>query len=291
MRLILIHGRAQQGKDPVKLKEIWIDSLKESLSKNGLELPGELDIRFPYYGDRLDDLVNNKELQNLKKDVITRGVDSDQEAQFFYDFLNEVADNAKIEEEAITKNYEGDVLEKGNPLNWEWIQAILRTIDEETGFGNEILKAFTYDVFMYLTKPGIMRVINTIIESEVDNNPCVVVGHSLGTIIGYNILRKNGSANVKKYVTLGSPLGLKSIKNRLETPLVMPPCIKGGWFNAYDEEDYVALNPLDKSHFNIIPSITNKNDVKNRTDSRHGIEGYLDDKEVARVIYDSLTSQ
>jgi hypothetical protein len=72
----------------------------------------------------------------------------------------------------------------------------------------------------------------------------------------------------------------------------MPECVdkKNGWFNAYDERDFVALHPLDKEHFNINPPIENKNNVDNHTPNRHGIVGYLNDVDVAKRIYDALVS-
>ena len=36
------------------------------------------------------------------------------------------------------------------------------------------------------------------------------------------------------------------------------------------------------------PPVENKTDVKNRTNNQHGINGYLDDKDVARRIHDAL---
>ena len=58
-----------------------------------------------------------------------------------------------------------------------------------------------------------------------------------------------------------------------------------------DERDVVALYPLTPSHFPInplAPSIENKQDVQNKTTNRHGMGGYLDDKDVAKRIYDAL---
>ena len=62
----------------------------------------------------------------------------------------------------------------------------------------------------------------------------------------------------------------------------------GGWFNAMDQRDVVALYPLDGTHFPIDPAIENKTDVDNDTENRHGISGYLTDKVVAKRIYDAL---
>lgn len=58
----------------------------------------------------------------------------------------------------------------------------------------------------------------------------------------------------------------------------------GQWFNAYDDRDVVSLVPLDDQTFNITPPIENKSDVRNFTDNRHGIEGYLADPVVAQQI-------
>jgi hypothetical protein len=59
-----------------------------------------------------------------------------------------------------------------------------------------------------------------------------------------------------------------------------------------DERDVVALYPLATSVFPLDPaqpSIENKIDVRNRTQNRHGIPGYLDDAVVARRIYDAVS--
>ncbi|WP_316812941.1 hypothetical protein [Pedobacter heparinus] len=287
MKLVLIHGRAQQNLDREILKSKWISALKSGLEKNDLLLPDGLDIGFPYYGDLLDNLV-----QNLPSDskAISRGdlvSINDKERDFFYDLLSEVAEKSSISDLKIDQNFEGFEKEKG-PLNWEWIQAILRTLDQNTPFGDSSLKQFTKDVFYYLTISNIRKQINDCVRAEINSSPCVVVGHSLGSVVGYNVLRNLQGLDVRKYITVGSPLGLKAIRSKLEVPIMMPLCIANGWYNAYDERDVVALQPLNERHFNIDPSISNSNGVKNFTNNRHGIEGYLSDKDVAMEIYKSL---
>ena len=56
-----------------------------------------------------------------------------------------------------------------------------------------------------------------------------------------------------------------------------------------DERDVVALYPLDQSGFPIMPAIENKTDVDNHTENRAGIAGYLNDRVVAKRIYEALT--
>lgn len=49
----------------------------------------------------------------------------------------------------------------------------------------------------------------------------------------------------------------------------------------------VALNPLDDTFFYTDPPIINNNQVRNQTDNRHGIIGYLNDARVADIIAES----
>jgi hypothetical protein len=287
MKLILIHGRDQQGKDPDVLKTTWINTWEEGLKKNGLIIPEDLEMIFPYYGDLLDSLVKEANLPTTINKVIARGDSSaTPDMDFFNDFLLEVAANSNISEAKITENFDGQIQERG-PLNWEWIQAILKTLDK-TPLGSLSIKKFTYDAYLYLTIPGIQNQINKFVSGLIDNKPSVVLGHSLGSAVGYNVLQSNPGFSVKKYITVGSPLGLNSFKSKLAEPLSMPACVSGGWYNAYDERDVVALQPLDKKYFNIIPPIKNYDGVNNHTKNRHGIEGYLDDAVVAKAIFDSL---
>ncbi len=286
MKLILIHGRDQQGKDPVQLKNDWVNAWGEGLKKNGLTIPDGLEIVFPFYGDLLDELVKQGNMPDSMEGVIARGDTQNPEVAFFNDFLLELAENENIPEQEILANYEGLVQERG-PLNWGWVQAILKTLDR-TPLGSLSLKKFTFDVYMYLTVPGIRRRINAFVTKEIDDNHCVMLAHSLGSVVGYNILRDSSSWKVKKYITVGSPLGVRSVRSRLDTPLSMPGCVSGGWYNAFDERDVVALQPLDQRNFGITPEIDNYNKVRNHTSNRHGVEGYLDDAVVAKAIYDAL---
>jgi hypothetical protein len=287
VKLILIHGRDQQGKDPEKLKAEWINTWEAGLKKSGLTIPAEVEIVFPYYGDLLDSLVKEAKLPNTMNKVIARGDSSaTPDMDFFNDFLLELAENDKITEAQIIENFDGQIQERG-PLNWEWIQAILKTLDK-TPLGDLSIKSFTYDAYLYLTIPGIQRKINEFVAGMINKTPSVVLGHSLGSAVGYNVLQNNPGFSVNKYITVGSPLGLSSFKSKLAAPLSMPACVNGGWYNAYDERDVVALQPLNKKHFNITPAINNYDGVSNNTKNRHGIEGYLDDAVVAKMIFDSL---
>jgi hypothetical protein len=288
--LVFIHGRAQQHKDAIALKAEWISTFREGLKKSGLELPiAETDIRFPYYGDTLDQMVGGADPATAAQ-VIVRGQQSQAEQDFIRDVLEEVRKKVGITDAEIEAEIPGSVVQRG-PLNWGWVQAILKVIDQKVPFGSEVsIALFTKDVFDYLTKAGIRDTIDAGVQQAIrPNEPTVVVGHSLGTVVAYNVLRREGKSrnwSVPLFVTVGSPLGVKRIRQAL-APTTFPECASR-WFNAYDERDVVALYPLQDPYFKVTPAIANKNDVKNQTKNRHGIVGYLNDPVVAKTIYDAL---
>ena len=108
--------------------------------------------------------------------------------------------------------------------------------------------------------------------------------------MAYRLLCQEGVAlgwHVPLYVTVGSPLGVGAIRERL-APIGHPTCVTR-WFNAIDRRDAVALHPLDATHFALEPAIENKTDVHTTTSDGHGIRGYLTDPEVACRIHRALT--
>jgi hypothetical protein len=288
MKLILIHGRDQQGKDAALLTSQWEDARAKGFTAAHLKTLPNVEVVFPYYGDELARLVRELETPLVEGISAKGGAMPDaQDAAFRGELLHELARNAGISDAEIQAEYPALPQEKG-PLNWGWVQAILRVLDK-TALGETSIDLFTRDVFVYLTNGNVRKAINKIVAQAVTGPPAVIVSHSLGTIIAYDVLRAIGTAvTVPLFVTLGSPLGLSSVQSRLVPPaLSMPGGVKR-WFNAYDKRDVVALKPLDSAHFPIKPPIQNKGDVNNHTDNRHGIAGYLDDPTVDRLLWEAL---
>ncbi len=299
-QLIFVHGRAQEHKDAVALKAEWIEALGEGLAKNGLTLPiPEQDVRFPFYGTTLYDLSKGTSTAEAAE-IVVRGTDLDpDEARFLRAVLQEVRQHAGITDEQLAEIASQDVVERG-PGQWEWVQAVLRAVDRFVphGSGGGIALA-TRDVYHYLKNTAIRTHIDTGVSQALPvDREAVVVSHSLGTVVAYNMLSEQGETlgwKVPLFVTLGSPLAITEIRRTmrgLNGPLRCPPCADA-WFNAMDDRDVVALYPLTPRHFPLdpaLPAIDNKMDVKNRTENRHGIAGYLDDAEVAKRIYDALTA-
>ena len=296
-QLVLVHGRSQEHKDSKALKVEWLDALAEGLAKSNLQLPiADNDVRFPFYGDALYDLTNGKSADTAAE-IVVRGTDADADEQrFTRSVLEEIRQHAGISDAQLAAAAGEDVVRRG-PQNWEWFQGILQAIDRYVPHGSGTsIALFTRDVYQYLKNSAIRQLIEDGVSQAIAPGvETVVVSHSLGTVVAYNLLRREGHLRnwkVSLFVTVGSPLAITEIRKTLKgfAPTRCPECA-AAWFNAMDERDVVALYPLSTARFPLDPlnpAILNKTDVRNRTRNRHGIAGYLDDQEVAKRIYDAL---
>lgn len=297
-QIVFVHGRSQQKKDSVALKAEWVDAFKEGLAKSGLALPlRDADIRFPFYGNTLYELMQGESV-DAAAEVVVRGTNADDdEKRFARAIMEEIRRESQITEAQIAEVAGQQAVDRGL-LNWEWFQAFLQAVDRYVPYGSgSSIALFTHDVYAYLNNQTIRKRIDDGVAAAITPGvETVLVSHSLGTVVAYNVLRrfaKDLGWNIPLFVTLGSPLAVTEIRKTVRK-LASTRCPEGvsRWFNALDERDVVALYPLDPSNFPldpIHPAIENKRDVRNKTENRHGIAGYLDDAEVARRIYEALT--
>jgi hypothetical protein len=283
MRLVFIHGRGQEGRNPEDVRQEWISALKAGLDKSGLKLPVDPSaIVLPYFGDKLFNLTKN--LGEIDETAIARGSPTiDPILAFQAIALEEIRESAGISDAEVQALVEGEAVSRG-PENWPWVLAVVRAIDRwRPGTSADAIELLLRDVYVYCTRRGVADAIDEVVRNEIVLEPTVVVAHSLGTVVAYNILRNDPRLlQVRKLITVGSPLAIRAVRKYL-VPLKSPKA--GGWFNAFDPRDIVALNPLNAANFPVFPAVENKGDVDNFTDNRHGIDGYLADPIVAREVF------
>ena len=81
-----------------------------------------------------------------------------------------------------------------------------------SGLTERFLETYMRDVYLYLTAPLVRREIDALVTAPLDARSTVVVGHSLGSVIAFAILRdRRAGPDVPLLVSLGSPLGIRAI--------------------------------------------------------------------------------
>jgi hypothetical protein len=112
-----------------------------------------------------------------------------------------------------------------------------------------------------------------------DPPPKVIVAHSLGTIILYDVLSEPALAGLKVdlLVTVGCPLGIGNVQDRLRDRAGRPnpvPKPLAAWSNFADRFDPVALEATLRDEFT--PKDFAKDaEVNNPARNNHDLDGYL----------------
>jgi hypothetical protein len=107
------------------------------------------------------------------------------------------------------------------------------------------------------------------------DGPVVVVSHSLGTVITYDVLSEPRFAarTMPLLVTLGSPLGYTEIQDVIARPLRIPTPVQL-WANFADQLDLVTLDTTLADDFGGGPRIVDTQ-VDNPSPNNHASCGYL----------------
>lgn len=284
----MVHGRGQGGRRADELERIWLETLYEGFHAAGRSWPANVKVDFPFYGDTLDELCAQANLPT-PEGVLAKGPGQNRAFEaFMQSALDEMKENGSITDAEVRAAMDPGLSQEKGIQNWGWVQAIARAIDRRlTPASSFTIQSFLQDVFLYVTRGAVTRRIDAIVEAKLTNEPTVVIGHSLGSVVAYNVVRRRRrDIDLRRFITIGSPLGLRAISSKLGP--VENPAGQVGWYNAYDERDIVALNPLDDEYFPVDPKIVNNNRIDNSTDNRHGIIGYLCDGEIAGQVADAL---
>ena len=119
-------------------------------------------------------------------------------------------------------------------------------------------------------------------------NARVLVGHSLGSVVAYEALCRIPDHGITTLITLGSPLGLRSIresmsqKARDRLPNLPPGVLR--WVNIYDPGDAVALAGGLAGYW---PKVEDKT-VDNEKEP-HAITRYLSKKVTGQTVVEALS--
>jgi hypothetical protein len=114
--------------------------------------------------------------------------------------------------------------------------------------------------------------------------PLVVISHSLGTIIAYDVLREpeQEARQIPLFVTAGSPLGVTEVQDLVVHALRVPGGV-AAWRNVADGRDLVALDRTIRPEYDPEERCTDFL-VVNDSPNHHGIRQYLSQPPVREAV-------
>ncbi len=308
--IIGIHGLANKPEED-ELASFWNQSIAEGLKKTCKHEQPEFNLQMVYWADLL--------------------YATPQHNDEFFDFDHLYNSEPYTDGPARLEPYEEGVFDK---IRKKWRSVVGAAIDflrKKFGMGwlakwviEKILKDldFYYDKDRKIgdrSKPRKKVLARTVLQDELRNvlqshagNQIMLIAHSMGTIIAYDVLRDMGredpSFEVAHFVTIGSPLGLPYVKakiiderdysggkhERVRTPTI----VTKSWVNYADRRDRVALDTHLRDDFGpngrgvrvVDDLISNSYLSPSGGHNYHKSYGYLRTPELSKHIAEFLSS-
>ncbi|MEU0031179.1 serine protease [Streptomyces sp. NPDC006335] len=285
--LIFLHGRSQHGKNPADLRRRWTGGLNHGLTRAGRSTVAPENVWFPFYGDRIAEAIGQHEAIPIS-----------------YADAPAVAAAEAYATESVNGTYEKLVLEAaaldGMPQNGQpasenlgstvvgSLHGALSWLAAKTGVDALTIATIFRDVDTYLRDDAIRTaVLDCVAETLPPDGELVLVTHSLGTVVGMDLVanRLPKRTKVTLLVTAGSPLGMDAVYSRLIPPGTRRSDAVENWVNAWCPTDAVAIGcPLERRW----GKLTEEHAVVNASERAHSIEEYLAHPEVAKAIDEFL---
>ena len=301
MKLILVHGIHQEGKDPIQLKEDWISAIEKGSGRprETWGIPEE-NIVMPYYGDKLagdtfkltgkvrSDGFQPKSPFNTPEEVIAEE-----------DFLNfSAAAMSEINEAYESSGLHLEKSEKGvqfrgKGIHKKSLKFASRIIQWLSPLDGKIALKKLAQAHTYITNEDAQKAVNEIMMPHFEGKEQkIIVSHSLGTIVAYDIMLQLNEdkklSNVDQFITLGSPLSLSIVMKKFKDRIQPIRSIRK-WINGTDREDFIALgNNLNGDYYQM--PIENILDLDNGKEDPHSIERYLEQSSISKTITSGLLS-
>jgi hypothetical protein len=290
MRMILVHGINQQSKNSPQILQEWGDALRAAYAQRSPDPLGKLTrIDAAFYGDTLERLSSAP----VADEAIALGAEAAPDD--FDDFAVEALEDMALRIGVTPAQIEGEAaitaVPQGAGPHKKWLKAIVRAIETISPWRGTLALRVLGQAHAYIRNQHVHDEVNKLVRPLfVDDEQVIVVSHSLGTIVAFSLLREFAEQgkprNCPLFVTLGSPLGIDSVRKSFAKPRVKPANVQR-WVNGADPEDFVALRTeLTTASFG--PGIENYADIKNGYENPHSITRYLSDARIANAIAESI---
>jgi hypothetical protein len=315
-------GAAEERAFVARKRQAWLGGLTKGLVLAGLPVVEPARVSFPYYGNAFVDAISAHDRAGRARPdlVLEPGAEPpagdvhrpppsaaalilETAVELGYtpdrDTLPDGDDVGALDADGVDPDVAaawdaylaGAGFDLGDLLRPRLLRSALQYIARKTGATELIIEQFLTDVGYYLDVPAIRDLVLGIVADDVRkaadrHGSVVLVAHSLGSIVGYDVFDTlAGEVDVRMVVTCGSPLGFPVVRGELRPSGGQrgAPAAKRGpvpWLNAYDVRDFVCLiHPL-RDHFGQAP----RDERTFNAGDPHSIEDYLADPDVARPV-------
>ncbi|TLS80088.1 hypothetical protein FD722_19605 [Photobacterium damselae subsp. damselae] len=235
-RYIAIHGRSNKPPAHI-LEDSWLRAINDGRKQTNQSLINKSQFSMAYYADVF------------------------YQQPLYFDpepYLPDIPTNHSPIPLAVDEDHLSEMMEQNK---WRLDNRFFEPLLSEFGvyralnyLSKPLLRYWLTDVYRYFHNPAFaLEIEKPLIRllKEYRHHSITLISHSLGTVIAYNVLQKLAAQRttqditIDKWITLGSPLGLASVKAQLERNLqgsLTVPENVSAWHNYSDKRDIVCID-------------------------------------------------
>ncbi|MGV9568708.1 antibiotic ABC transporter ATP-binding protein [Streptomyces nigra] len=292
-RVVLVHGVGQQYEGPQLLALRLGAALRDGVGlASGMALSAD-DVACAFYGDAFIEPGSRSQSEPpWDEHDVQDGLEADL-LSAWWQHAADLSDQVPRPDEEGTRGVTGYAASRALLSNR--VRAALDALSRADFFrpvSERMLIGELKQVRRYLNEPPVWQAARAAVGAKVEADTRVLVAHSLGSVVAYEALCENPDWPVTDLVTVGSPLGLPVIFQRL-SPLPVDgrgawPGNVVRWTNVADPGDIVALVGQLAPRFMPGPA----GDVEDRTITNgvrmHDLQRYLTAPKTATAIVTGL---
>lgn len=136
----------------------------------------------------------------------------------------------------------------------------------------------------YLSNPALRNAIWSHLEAMLPTEPMILIGHSLGSVVAVDLLKRLGHARVPLFITIGSPLGALEGARKQAGLEVFPYDRVDSWINVFDPHDPVTMGRGVGRHFDAVLDLPVSQQHDAPGVAQHGAASYFEHPVIAAAI-------
>lgn len=239
-QIVVVHGVGQQVSGEHTLHDQLFAALQDGLARAEVRVDPQ-DVVFPFYGYLFRPAA---EVLGFESSLDA----SDVSTEYELDLLRTWWSRASATDERVIPPGEETLARSPR-----WAQGALLALSRSAFFAGLAERALVGDlrqVEAYFTDQPVRAATRETVCRRVSERTRVLIGHSLGSVVAYEVLCAHPEWPVHTLITLGSPLGLRHlVYDRLQPPprasvtgprASWPGSVKS-WTNVTDSGDVVAV--------------------------------------------------
>lgn len=227
--LILTHGRDNPFGNPIEMGQAFENNLRYGLQRVQAPYAATIPMTFAFYGDLWRPDTRAAGLVPGAKGLTIAAPD------------NPLA--VAIAEEILTA---ANALPTGSKGFWADLRGLIGAAEKYVPgrVSGPLLTRLAGDVAEYLSNPPLrdQTIDRLLTPIQRVGGAVVLLAHSMGTIVAYDLLTRHPDLPVQAFISFGSPLGMRVIRDRLGAgpdTLRFPPRLPR-WINLSGPDDFVA---------------------------------------------------